>query len=237
MGLYEKKGTKFVTVSGGTFNVSRGKDKGYDSGHYFRGWLRGIRVQEKQYNGESIYFAVLEMEDEHSSYDMSVQLRGGLFTGLLRSIRNAPTFRDQLDMHATGKEVDGKLFTNIWVTQNGADLRWDPNDGIPPVGSTFVNGQRITDTAMRDAWVDAEIKKINERIRTENGTKDVSAPGPDYGAGAPAASGFEPGYDEPDDQGFGDDLPESGGNSSNAGTPPAAPGYDDNEDFLNSYGL
>ncbi len=242
MGLYEKKKTRFVTVTGGAFNVSRGKDQGYDTGHYFRGWLRGIRVQDKTYNGETISFAVLEFEDEYAAYDISIPLRSNLFTSVLRSIRVAESFRDQLDLHASGKESEGRRYTNIWVNQNGRDLRWDHNDGFPPVEAAEMGGQRVTSTARREAWVSAEIAKINDRIRAEDErgmTED--GPGPDYGVAAPGNGGYSPDFQEPDDQdGFApakseapadDDLPEA------AATAPAAPAYDGDDSFINAYEL
>lgn len=177
---------------------------------YIEGFLTGITVISKEFNGKSIKQWALDIEDGSSVYQLQLPYSSGYAASMLKALLN-PVMDFNLPVKFTpwAKVVNDKKKTSIYVRQKEEDIPWyftkDEPNGLPPMKQVEFKGEKKWDDYDMMQFLEAQVKAkiVPQLYKSSKGSgKPDSAINPSEQSNVPVSENYSP-SNAPEE----DDLP------------------------------
>jgi hypothetical protein len=149
------------------------------------GFLIGVNVTEKEFNGKKVKQFNFDIEDSGQVYQLQIKYSSGYSTSLLKALLN-PDVNLALPVKITpwAKTVNDKKKTSMYLSQNGEDIKWyftkETPNGLPEMKKVRISGE--------DKWDDYDMMQYFEaQIKSE-----IIPNLPKVGSSGKPSSGMQP---------------------------------------------
>lgn len=142
-------------------NIRHGKLYRYGDNAEFTdisGKLTDIRKADRTFNGETVAFWYLNIEDKKEMFSLSFPYSSGTFKAVINSLANASRL-DDIRIHFY--EKDG--YTKAVTYAGEVKLDWKYND-IPPLEEIDTGGKKIKDDSKRMTFFENIAKEVRSRL-------------------------------------------------------------------------
>lgn len=130
---------------------------------YIEGFLTGISISERVFNGSKIKQWNLDIEDGGQNYQLQLSYSSGYAASMLKALLNPVVdFNMPIKFTPWAKTVDNKKKTSVYVQQNGEDIKWfftkDEPNGMPPMKQVEYKGEMKWDDYDMLQFFEAQVK-------------------------------------------------------------------------------
>ncbi len=149
-------------------SISHGKVVHYlsDGGvEYFKnveGYLVGLYLKERSFNGQKVPFWYLDIKDGKEIYSLSLPFISGTFKSIILALASDKKLTSSTPIVIEPYEKNG--YTKVVVYSNGAKLDWITKE-LPPLKEVVVAGKSYTDDTERMDFIKDIASQVRERIQ------------------------------------------------------------------------
>lgn len=148
---------------------------------YIEGFLTGISITSKEFNGKPVKQWNFDIEDETGNYQLQIKYSSGYATSLLKALLN-PVVDFNLPIRITpgAKTVNDKKKTSMYLKQGEDYIKWyftkDEPNGMPEMRQVEVRGEKIWDDYAMMQFIEAQVEaKIKPNLYKSSGVSKPSA--------------------------------------------------------------
>lgn len=143
------------------------EDGGKESFSFVEGNIEAITFKDRTFKGESVRYWYIDLRDGEELYSLGLPLYSGTLRSIVLSLASDGELKKGSPVRIDAYEKGG--FTKVIVHSNGNKMDWIKAE-LPPVEEVKVGGRTIKDESKRDAYIEAIIAELQERLRGAGGS-------------------------------------------------------------------
>lgn len=172
MGPGKSDGVIFANVKEGKIHIKYSKDAEPEIYTKLEGFLTGLKVVDKEYEGEAYKQICINLYDgTDKTYQLQLRLSSGYGRAFCKILPNI-ALAEPVTISPSVKEVDGKKQYTVFIRQNDQALthaftKDNPGEMPPVEGPVKFKGKEVWDDTKQSEFFETLIEKIAKHIKPE----------------------------------------------------------------------